>query len=68
MGVPLILEKLCLDCGDPIPQGRVEALPETLTCVGCSQVRPRSILDVDVEGADVADLARSAATPDREGR
>lgn len=28
---------LCARCGQPIPAERVEALPETEVCVGCSR-------------------------------
>ncbi|MBU0483952.1 MAG: TraR/DksA C4-type zinc finger protein [Proteobacteria bacterium] len=27
---------ICLDCGDPIPAGRILLMPETTTCVGCA--------------------------------
>ena len=27
---------LCLDCGEPIPVGRILLLPEATTCVGCA--------------------------------
>lgn len=30
----------CKHCGELIPPARIEALPETLTCVGCSDVQP----------------------------
>jgi hypothetical protein len=33
---------LCEFCGQPIPTERVEALPETTTCVECSQTKPYS--------------------------
>lgn len=33
-------KKLCIDCGKPIPTGRLKALPGTETCVACSQVAP----------------------------
>lgn len=38
----------CKDCHQPIPQERLEALPDTLTCVACSQVKPKTSNDVDV--------------------
>lgn len=28
--------KLCNNCGEPIPEGRLKALPNTETCVNCS--------------------------------
>lgn len=33
---------LCEFCGQPIPAARIEALPETTTCVECSQTKPYS--------------------------
>ena len=30
-------EKLCIHCDQPIPEGRLKALPKTTTCTGCSQ-------------------------------
>ncbi len=33
---------LCEFCGQPIPALRLEALPETTTCVECSQTKPYS--------------------------
>ncbi len=32
--------RLCEGCGTPIPEARVEALPNTTTCVNCSSVLP----------------------------
>jgi len=32
--------KNCIECGKPIPKIRLKALPNTLTCVKCSQVKP----------------------------
>jgi RNA polymerase-binding transcription factor DksA len=31
-------EKLCVTCGEPIPAKRLEALPETKTCIKCAAV------------------------------
>ena len=28
---------LCLDCGDPIPMARLQAMPETRLCVDCAE-------------------------------
>jgi RNA polymerase-binding transcription factor DksA len=33
---------LCEFCGQPIPVERIDALPETTTCVECSQTKPYS--------------------------
>lgn len=31
---------LCVRCEEPIPQERLEALPDTNVCVKCSDVKP----------------------------
>lgn len=46
---------LCEFCGKPIPAARIEALPETTTCVECSQTKPYSeaqIIGLNGEEAD----------------
>lgn len=30
------MERICIGCGNPIPSGRLKALPKTQTCTGCS--------------------------------
>lgn len=52
----------CEECGKDIPKGRLEALPDTRTCVGCSQEVPR---EVDPDGPPLEDLVAQAQTPDR---
>jgi RNA polymerase-binding protein DksA len=32
----------CEECGEPIPLGRLEALPTATTCVGCAEARERA--------------------------
>lgn len=32
----------CVDCGLPVPEGRLEARPEASRCVGCQAKRDRS--------------------------
>lgn len=58
----------CVECGGPIHPGRLEALPATQTCMRCSRERPRTVVDVDIDGPDQLDMCRSAAAPDRENR
>jgi hypothetical protein len=36
-----VTEKNCKVCGQPIPLERLEALPETETCVGCSDEKKK---------------------------
>ncbi|MDH2427796.1 TraR/DksA family transcriptional regulator [Sphaerisporangium sp. TRM90804] len=31
----------CVDCGDPVPEGRLAARPEAARCVECQSVRER---------------------------
>ena len=32
---------MCADCGKPIPEGRLDARPEAVRCVGCQSKRDR---------------------------
>jgi DnaK suppressor protein len=32
---------MCVDCGKPVPEGRLEARPEASRCVGCQGKRER---------------------------
>jgi RNA polymerase-binding transcription factor len=32
---------VCADCGSPIPEGRLDARPEAVRCVGCQSKRDR---------------------------
>jgi len=36
------MTKLCVKCGNQIPVGRLEALPNTTTCVTCSSVTAKA--------------------------
>lgn len=36
------MTKLCVKCGKEIPAGRLEALPNTTTCVACSNVTAKA--------------------------
>lgn len=31
------MERKCISCDEPIPEGRLKALPHTQTCTACSQ-------------------------------
>jgi len=31
---------MCINCGVEIPSARLEVIPETKTCVNCSEVQP----------------------------
>jgi hypothetical protein len=50
--------RLCMECGRPIPAGRLEALPDTVLCVRCVVVKPISGASV-MDGADNSDLLDS---------
>ena len=43
----------CYRCGEPIPEGRLKALPTTKVCVNCSGVsKKRSVTITGGEGED----------------
>ncbi len=46
----------CAACGEPIPQIRLDALPDTITCMKCSRVRPKTSADIEVDCADPEEL------------
>lgn len=48
----------CVRCGKEISKARLEALPETRTCVACSVERPKTDMDVEISLADPADLRK----------
>lgn len=39
-------ERLCVTCKKVIPARRVEALPDTLTCMNCSSISRKVIRDL----------------------
>lgn len=45
-------QRMCERCGQPIDPQRVEVLPETGCCVGCSCERCRDASSVDLAEAD----------------
>ena len=51
--------RMCSKCGSPIPPQRLEALPETTHCVGCSCVKCRSVLDVELDGLEQGELVKA---------
>jgi RNA polymerase-binding transcription factor DksA len=53
----------CAKCGEPIPKMRLEALPDTITCVACSSERAKTVLDIECDSSDPHDLQRMVATP-----
>jgi len=43
----------CFKCGEPIPEGRLKAIPTTKVCVNCSGVsKKRSVTITGGEGED----------------
>lgn len=48
----------CSKCGGMICVERLELLPETTTCVGCSDAKPVTDRDVELDGADASDVQR----------
>lgn len=50
---------LCEYCGNPIPPERLEILPDTTTCVQCSQTQPYSEAEIlGLNGTDEQDKNR----------
>ena len=45
------MKRLCEKCMVVIPPRRMQALPHTTTCIHCSNVKPRTIADVDIDEA-----------------
>ena len=35
---------ICDVCGEPIPPGRLQALPESVLCVACAKLQPRTLV------------------------
>lgn len=60
------MDERCETCGKPIPNGRLEALPNTRTCVGCSDVRPYDESMLDLDGPDITDVIRSSQQSTRQ--
>lgn len=48
----------CSKCGGMIPLERLELLPDTTTCVRCSDAKPVTDLDVEIDTADQNDVQR----------
>ena len=40
------MARTCIVCGEPIPERRLRALPETKTCVACSSASKKTIRDM----------------------
>jgi len=60
------MDRTCSRCGKKILRGRIEAIPDTEVCAGCSDARAKTAADVDIDGPELTDLRSSARTPDRE--
>ena len=43
---------ICEECGARILTGRLEALPDTKVCIGCSDVLPKTAGDLDLDGLE----------------
>lgn len=54
----------CQKCGDLIPPARLEILPDTTTCVYCSDVKTRTTRDVSIDGTDPGEFVQSFQAPD----
>jgi hypothetical protein len=51
----MTIERQCRKCGNEIPQARLQALPETLVCVQCSEnIGGEYELEVTISGVSKA--------------
>lgn len=41
--------RTCSRCGIRIPTERIRCLPETKTCIDCSEAKPKTAADVDID-------------------
>lgn len=57
------MEPKCCKCGRVIPRLRLDALGETPYCVKCSPTLAKTVLDIEVDSSDPADLQRMVMTP-----
>jgi len=48
----------CEKCGERIPKGRLDVLPDTKVCVRCSGGKRRTIDDVEIDVPDREEMAR----------
>ncbi len=46
------MARLCKICGDPIHPQRLKIIPNTVTCVSCSTVKPKKSLTVQLGEGD----------------
>ncbi len=61
MAEAAITKRRCIDCGNLIKKGRIEALPKTVQCVDCAAKSPREVvyLDPDELCAKASETARN---------
>ncbi len=52
------MKRRCKKCGGRIPAERLAVLPDTRTCAGCSDARPVTNLDVELDTPDASDIQR----------
>jgi hypothetical protein len=46
-GMENILKRDCIDCGEPIPEGRIKALPKVKKCVKCSDTDKYGVISIN---------------------
>lgn len=49
----------CVRCQGKIDPQRIEALPETMTCVACSLERSKTVLDVEIDEPSQVELYKA---------
>lgn len=55
--------RACTFCKKPIPAARLEALPETTTCVDCSKKNPRKLDTSFIELSESSPINRNGFAP-----
>ena len=51
--------RFCVQCGDKIPRERLAILPDAVLCVRCVTVKPRTADDIEIDGADLAEVIQA---------
>lgn len=57
------VQKKCSNCGKVIPAARLEALPDTTTCVECSKRNPKKLDTSFVEISEASPINRNGFAP-----
>lgn len=53
----------CAECGDKIPDGRLEALPNTKYCLKCSDIYNNETIDIEYVTSKSSGSGRNGFAP-----